>query len=392
MGARSAEYIGKTARGDVARLSVEIDAQEALADEGQSPLTGRWIQVLPFGQSIQARDGRKFTIQDAHEVVKNTELPLLIDRDHQSVDGESLAAGWIEELQVRDGDGVWGRAAWTPKGAEQVKSREFRFLSPVVLGKRDAGLFHVKKLGSVALTNTPALKMAGIEMFREQLSHRFGAFITEEQPMSKLKAVLCSALGLGTDASDDAVESAALARITKQGSDESASLRVVVDTLTKERNEATEELSAVRKELDGFKSVAFKRDVEVFFDKGAREGRIPPAAREKWLAFAMKSEQDFETFKEVVYPGLPKVAPTERAQLSTKRGKKGELTGKNPETGVDYDALRAIGMTDEQIRASESEVFRTKKRDPGLGPDDDDDDDDDSLSDGEQRDGAQEGG
>lgn len=366
-------------------MPLELNAAEACAEDGQS-LAGRWIQVLPFGQQIEARDGRKFTVRDANEIIKRTELPMLVDWEHRSVADDSLAAGWIEELEVRPGQGVWGRVDWTPKGRDQVRAREFRFLSPVVLGKREGGLFHVQRIASVALTNTPALKMQGIEMFREQYGRRFGPF-TEDQPMSKLKAVLAAALGMGADASDDAVESAALSRIHKpSGGEDVASLKQIAETLTTERNEALDKLKSTTAELQTFKQKAFARDVEVFFDRGAREGKIPPAAREKWLKFALEAPDKFEMFKEVVYPGLQKVVSSERQAPAPGKGKSREqLTGRGA-TGVDYDALKAMGMSEQDIRASEREVF-TKKPDPfeafveehGPGDDNDDQDDDDPV-------------
>lgn len=384
MGA-TGQYLGVVQSGALARLPVELDAKEACAEDGAN-IGARWIQVLPFGQDVEARDGRRFTVADAHEVVRNTELPMLVDREHLSeTDGDSIAAGWIEELEVRDGKGVFGRVNWTPAARQQVQSQEYRFLSPVVLGKRKDGRFHVQRLSSVALTNRPALKMAGIEMFRERLSHRFGPFTAEEPQMDKLKKAICTALGLEDNADDDTIATAAVARLNQQrGGDESASLRVVVDTLTKERNEATEALTAARKELDGFKAVSFKREVEVFFDQGAREGRIPPAARDKWLAFAMESADQFKMFREIIFPGLPKLAPTDRASLTKRPGKGAKLKGRSA-NGVDYEALKKLGLTDDQIRESESEVF-TKERDPWAidnGPgDEDDEDEDDSEGDG----------
>lgn len=371
MGAK-AEHIGRVAQGELLRLPLELDAAEACAEDGQS-LAGRWIQVLPFGQQIEARDGRKFTVQDAHEIIKCTELPMLVDWEHRSVADDSAAAGWIEELEVREGKGVWGRVDWTPRGREQVKAKEFRFLSPVVLGKRDAGLFHVRRLASVALTNTPALKMAGIEMFREQLSHRYGAFIEDAPAMStKLKTALLTALGLGADTSDEQLESAALARLKPSGgSDDVATLKQITATLTAERNEALEKLKAQTTELATFKATAFKSDVEAFFDKGGREGKIPPAAREKWLKFALEGADKFEMFKEVVYPGLPKVVSSERQAPREGKESRSKLRGKG-ESGVDYDALKAIGLSDKQIRESEAEVFNLSR-----GPGDEDEDEDD---------------
>ena len=87
---------------------------------------------------------------------------LVIDYEHQSLGGRyaapnglAPAAGWITAIEVRPGEGIWGRVRWTPAAARRVLRREYRFLSPVVIIRKEDR--KVMALDSVALTNRPAI-------------------------------------------------------------------------------------------------------------------------------------------------------------------------------------------------------------------------------------------
>lgn len=389
MGNTAADFLGRLQTGDeLVRLSFDLAAPSAaLAADHQAHET--WIHVLPAGPDVTARDGRRFRIESLADIVRHTEMPMLVDLEHRSEADDTSAAGWIDELAVRD-DGLWGRATWTPKGREHVASRTYRFLSPVVLGRRGADkVLSVVKLGSVALTNRPALKMRGIEMLRESLSTRFGAFapdVTEEPPMKKLSTLIAAACGLSSDASEDDLVTAIKPRL--DGAGDAASLREACNTLTAERNAATARVTALEAELLSFRGEAFKAKVETFFADGSREGRIQPANRERWMKFALESESNFDTFRDVIYPGLPVVGTPQGSGGKPPKPGKEKLRGKSERTGIDYDALRAIGLTDAQIRESERDVFRTRDDGPGDDSEDDDADGDDDDGDTSDKEGA----
>jgi phage I-like protein len=374
---------------ELVRFTCELDAA-ACAHDAADPDKGQeqWVHVLPHGPEVQARDGRAFTVSDLERVVRDTELPMLVDWEHNSEGsrGDTRAAGWVEELKVEpiacgSRAGIWGRVRWTPQGREHVRTQHYRFLSPVVLGRRansDKRQLSVERLASVALTNRPALRMHGIEQFREQLSQRFGSFAeAEEATMDKLTKMVREACGLTQDATEEQLVTALEPRL-KSG--DATSLREACTALTKERNDAIAKTSELEKELLSFKGEAFKREVEVFFDEGSRAGKIQPAAREKWLAFALKSTDNFSTFKDVIYPDLPVVGTPQRGD----KGKpKREPLADKSEHGVDRAALRKLGLTDKQIAESEREVFRSKggpgDEQPDSQEDDEDEDDEDDV-------------
>lgn len=164
--------------------------------EGKEP--PEWIQLIPAGEVVKARDGREFKNPKPQAIVEafsaqGVDLPL--DWEHASElkapKGEKApAAAWITSLEVREGS-VWGRVEWTKEGARCLLAREYRYVSP--------GFYHDKKgvivgLSSAGLTNKPALTLA--ELAREG-----------DSGMKELYSLL----GLEDDASDEDVTKAIMA-------------------------------------------------------------------------------------------------------------------------------------------------------------------------------------
>lgn len=128
------------------------------ADAPPSP--PEWVHLVPAG-AFSGRDGRGPYTLDAAAVLAAFEqsgIDLPIDYEHQTLEasdkaGPVPAAGWIKALEARD-DGLWGRVEWTPRAAELIAAREYRFLSPVfrhdktgrVLAMEGAGLVHYPNL------------------------------------------------------------------------------------------------------------------------------------------------------------------------------------------------------------------------------------------------------
>lgn len=139
---------------------------------GQAP---KLVQLLPIGPAIQGRDGRAWTMRDAAAVVRNTELPMVLDYEHateiKAPQGEPApAAGWITGLElVPVGNarepGIWGRVVWTERGRQSVVSREYRSLSPVFQHTKSTA--EVVKLLNAALTNRPNLRMTALNQHQE---------------------------------------------------------------------------------------------------------------------------------------------------------------------------------------------------------------------------------
>jgi hypothetical protein len=102
-----------------------------------------WIQIACCGSFVSQRYG-KFEISpdDLRTMLRNfktvtpkapTQLP--VDYDHLSMDpkapGDGKAAGWFEDLELRNDDQeLWGRVTFTPSAAQAIRAHEYRFISP----------------------------------------------------------------------------------------------------------------------------------------------------------------------------------------------------------------------------------------------------------------------
>lgn len=123
--------------------------------------------LIPAGD-FSGRDGRGPYRLDADAVLAayaKAGLDLPIDYDHQTLSADAKAgpvpaAGWIQELDVRDG-ALWGRVSWTPRASELITSREYRYISPVfrvsktgsILSLEGAGLTHYPNLDLNPISN-----------------------------------------------------------------------------------------------------------------------------------------------------------------------------------------------------------------------------------------------
>lgn len=123
------------------RLAV-LDAQLSSQSDG-------WHQLLPVGP-FKARDGRPFDVPGGHWLLdgqiaatliaraKALGQDILIDYDHQTLkvdqNGQPApAAGWYngDEIEWREGEGLFIKPRWTERAAALVAAKEYRFLSAV---------------------------------------------------------------------------------------------------------------------------------------------------------------------------------------------------------------------------------------------------------------------
>ncbi|HHQ4786552.1 TPA: phage protease [Aeromonas hydrophila] len=123
------------------RLAV-LDAQLSPQDDG-------WHQLLPVGP-FKARDGRPFDVVGGHWQLdgqiaaaliaraKALGQDILIDYDHQTLKTDqngqpAPAAGWYngDEIEWREGQGLFIKPRWTERAAALVAAKEYRFLSAV---------------------------------------------------------------------------------------------------------------------------------------------------------------------------------------------------------------------------------------------------------------------
>lgn len=182
------------------RLALSI-ALNTTAD-GAAPAS---VELIPAGPQVRGRDGRGWLFDAASAdlvisayAARGIDLP--IDWEHatqyRAPNGEAApAAAWIGALEIRDG-ALWGTVTWTPRGAEQVANREYRFLSPVFDFDPATGRIH--RLVSAGLTNLPNLQLQALNAQEDHAMNR----------SALLAAAIVASLGLTDTADDDAVATA----------------------------------------------------------------------------------------------------------------------------------------------------------------------------------------
>ncbi len=160
----------REANGDVDRVVMEASTLK----EAEVPTR---ILIAPWGEVRSSAGSFVLDEEAAAATVEafcshGTDLP--VDYEHQTLggaysspSGQAPAAGWIKVLSVVTPDqalsddnaaepGLWANVEWTPEATERLRSREYRYLSPVALVRRsDRRLVGVH---SVALTNKPAIQ------------------------------------------------------------------------------------------------------------------------------------------------------------------------------------------------------------------------------------------
>lgn len=136
-----------------------------LAIDGSPPPD--WIQLLPAGPAISGADGRAWTLPDPAALLTAftaRNKPLVVDWEHSSEHRapqglDAPAAGWIDQLEARNG-AIWGHVDWTPKAAQQIAAKEYRFLSPVFTYAKTG--HQIIALVSAGLTNQPNLNLTAL--------------------------------------------------------------------------------------------------------------------------------------------------------------------------------------------------------------------------------------
>ncbi|EHM9267730.1 hypothetical protein M8Y12_004247 [Salmonella enterica] len=124
------------------------------------------IQVLPAGPEIKGIDGRSWTLTDAQALadsLNGMKRHFVIDLNHATFrkgeKGEdSPAMGWMTRFFVDSGH-LWADVEWTPRGAEVVRGKEYKYTSPTLLHDRSG---NITGLAGSSLVNYPTLTMQAL--------------------------------------------------------------------------------------------------------------------------------------------------------------------------------------------------------------------------------------
>lgn len=295
-----------------------------------------WVHLLPAAEGdIPTYDGRgPYKVRDLQAVIAasmQSERGMPIDENHatdtamQNGNG-APARGWIKELQAR-ADGLWGRVEWTKAGAELLADRAYRGISPVFNHLTDHTITRVLR---ASLTNKPNLK--GLVALNTENAMSFAA--------------IAKALGLGDDASEEAILAAigkmkkpdepalqsALAEIGTvlgvEGGDPAAVLAAAKSAKggTAAITALQAELTTVTTKLTALQTDGAKAKATAFVDGAIAQGRVGvKPLRDHYIA--MHCEDAARVEKEInSFPAL---------------GSGGQIVTQPPATGAEITSLNA---------------------------------------------------
>jgi len=238
-----------------------------------------WVELIPAG-TFSGRDGRGPYTLDVAAVLDafvRSGVDLPIDYDHQTLTagdkaGPVPAAGWIVELQARDG-ALWGRVRWTDEAAQLIASRAYRYLSPVFRHDKTGRILSIE---GAALTHYPNLDLLPI-------AHSRG-----DDDMTDLTPI-AQALGVaGEDATSVEQLAAHAARLK-------ADLEAARTPDPREWVPMSQH-KAVADELAALQAQVAAEKAEAAVAKAMSEGKIAPALKDWALRNAKRDPEGFAAF------------------------------------------------------------------------------------------------
>lgn len=332
---------------------------DCLVLAGDAPDTGNVpavIRLIPKGQ-VRSEKGDFIVDEESFRLISGRfaqkGIDLVIDYEHQTLhDIQAPAAGWISELKD-GGDAILAVVRWTDRAKEYLRNREYRYLSPVVLIRKNDR--KAVGLHSVALTNTPAINGQAALVNKQQ-----PGMLKEDAKMELQK--LIRLLGLGEDATEADVEAALKALLSREKQQEvpleaaankegavdatiAALLELKADATVPEVAAAIQRLQAgggtLAAEVKALKDDLAKRDAQGAVEAALKEGKISAAQKDWAFAYALKDLEGFRQFAMLAARAVP-------VGGALAAGKK--TAAAEPPADVDMAVLKSMGISGEDYR------------------------------------------
>jgi phage I-like protein len=310
------------------------------------------IELVPAGDVISGRDGRKWKKSDSQKIVKNSMSRLsrlVIDENHATdlaapKGGSSPAMGWMTNLRTGEDGSIWADVEWTARGKAAVLNKEYSFISPVFLHDDQGEITVVLRAG---LTNSPNLQLPAINAEAPEK-------IMTEVFMSK---ELLTALGLGENATEEEVLAAvkalvAVAAAAKAAAKEDVAMQASttsVDLLAysprADLNAMETRALAAEKQLASLNAERLKKDAEAAVDEAIKARKIAPSSREEYLAVCSTAE-GLEKMKNI-FSKSPAIISTEPCAPEGVPPASGSGVSLNADESA---AAKAMGYTAEEFQ------------------------------------------
>ncbi len=266
------------------------------------------IPLLPAGEFISGRDGRRWTKRDAESIAKksNEYLPYHpVDENHSTdykgaYGDSSPALGWFSSIHAEADGSIWANVEWTAKGRAALEAREYRYISPV-FETDESG--EIVKILRAALTNSPNLELPNLNHQQQTAPAENPA---KEKNMNK---EICAALGLP----ETAVENDVLAAISKlkTQANSAQSVDLAAYAPRADLNQMEERAVEAEKKLTELNAAALKTRADAAVQKAITDRKIAPASKDAYLAMCSTEEglKSFETAMNAT-PGIIPAGPS----------------------------------------------------------------------------------
>lgn len=310
------------------------------------------IKLLPLGM-VKSTKGSFMVDEESFRLIrerfKGRRLDLVIDYEHQTLDNvQAPAAGWIKDIALGP-DAITAKVEWTPKAAEYLKNREYRYLSPVILVRQPDK--KAVALHSAALTNTPAIDGMFPLAASADIEDYYDGQGPEGGTIMELNKII-GLLGLPEDTTEEDAYTALKDRMTAKSVMVANS--TILSLLGLSEDAKTEDVTAsimalkagdeqTRQDVQALKEQLAKRDAQELVEKALKDGKIPAVQKEWAEGYALKDPEGFKTFLEKA----PAVVPMEKLELKDA-----------PETVLDVSPaiLKNLDITTEDVKKKGMEV------------------------------------
>lgn len=305
------------------------------------------VKLLPLG-NVKSQKGDFVVDQEAFSAMsdhfRQRALDVVIDYEHQTLeDVQAPAGGWIKDIFIQD-NAVAAKVEWTPKAAEYLRNKEYRYLSPVVLVRKSDQ--KAMALHSVALTNTPAID----GMYAVVNSLDIEIDDEGDETMNEFLKQCAAMLGLPEDATEEQIM-AAVRECCKQAGEkkEMVANKTITGLLGVAETAKTEDVVTAIMALKSpagmvpaadflaLKARLDKKDSDELVLTALKAGKIS-AAQKAWAEeYALKDADGFKKFVEKA----PQVVPLGELEIAANK----DSTAATDETTL--KVLKMLGVSKE---------------------------------------------
>jgi phage I-like protein len=327
--------------------------------QDQTVTLPEWIRVLPLGRVELADQREPFVVDQASlealvAAFRSRGVDLVIDYEHQSLQGQRApAAGWIKDLEARP-DGLWARVDWTEEARGYLEKKEYRYFSPVL--RLDPETRAPLALMHVGLTNVPAInhlpplvarwggEAVGPEEAPPGEPLRWSGAIEMESGKEKAKMMEQLKPLLGLEPEEE--EAAVCGKVLEAFQDLAASLSLPDEATVAQLKGAMEALQAggvrllkAEEELQALKARLAKETADRVVEEALKAGKVSPAQRGWALEYCRRDPEGFQTYAD----RAPKLVPTGE-ELQLRREEHRDEAGLLPE---DLAVCRCLNVSPE---------------------------------------------